>query len=59
MNNVSLLGRQHVEAIQMIRGIMAASTIRMELIQGDQAELSPDWRHWVEMYQESQSRQHR
>lgn len=58
INDISLLGKQHSEAIELIRGVMTASTIRMELIQGDQAELSPDWVKWVEKY-ETQSRQHR
>lgn len=61
INDVPLLGKQHSEAIQMIRSIMAASTIRMELIQGDQADqadLSPDWVKWVERY-EAQSRHQR
>lgn len=59
INDVPLFGKQHVEAIQLIRSVMSASTIRMELIQGDQAELSPDWVKWVEKYEESQSRQQR
>ena len=58
INDIPLLGKQHCEAIQMIKSIMTASTIRMELIQGDQAELSPDWVKWVERY-ESQMRRRR
>lgn len=58
INDVPLLGKEHSEAIHMIRNIMSASTIRMELIQGDQAELSPDWGKWIERY-ESQSRHQR
>ena len=58
INDVSLLGKPHSEAIQLIRSVMTASTIRIELIQGDQAELSPDWVKWVEKY-EAQSRHQR
>ena len=59
INDIPILGKLHSEAIQMIRGVMAASTIRMELIQGDQTDLSPDWGKWVEKYELSQSETHR
>lgn len=58
INDIPLLGKEHAEAIHMIRNIMSASTIRMELIQGDQPELSPDWSKWVQRY-EAQSRHQR
>jgi hypothetical protein len=56
INDVSLLGKQHSEAIQVIKGIMAASTIRLEMIQGDQEDISPDWVKWVERYETQQKR---
>lgn len=63
INNIVLLEKEHVEAIQLIRGIMAASTIRLEMIQGDDTDedgsLSPDWVKWMQKYKSQSLRNKR
>ena len=62
INNMSLLGQQHKEAIHIIRDIMTASTVKLELIQGDETDSTgifcSDWVKWVKKY-EARCRQNR
>jgi len=62
VNSVSVLGQGHAEAIQTIRSIMSASTVKLELIQGDETDstgsLCSDWVKWVKKY-EARARLHR
>ena len=54
------MGKTHAEAIQTIKSLMAASTVRMELIQGDESEenggLMPDWHKWITEYESGHQR---
>jgi len=60
INGNSLLGRTHLEAIQTIKSVMSATTVRMELIQGDDVEknggLSPQWSKWMARYSSGHQR---
>jgi len=55
LNEVSLVGKTHSEAVQIIKSMPAAGTIHFHLIQGDAVEgsvncLSPDWPIWMEKF---------
>lgn len=55
LNEVSLVGKTHSEAVQIIKSMPAAGTIHFHLIQGDAVEgcpncLSPDWPAWMEKF---------
>ena len=61
INSVSLIGKTHAEAIQMIKSITSSSTIRLELVQGDggtegNGGLSPDWKKWLKHYESGHQR---
>ncbi len=49
INGTGLSARPHAEVIQAIKSMTSASTVRLELIQGEETEsgLSPDWPYWM------------
>ena len=60
INGVSLLGKSHAEAIQVIKSAVPLSVVRIELIQGEETVenggLSPDWCKWLAKYESGHSR---
>ena len=60
INGISLSTKTHAEAIQTIKSVMAASTVKMELLQGEDTEenggLSPDWAKWMKRYESGHQR---
>lgn len=59
VNGVSLLGKTHTEAIQLIKSVMGSSLVQLELIQGEGSResggLSPDWGNWIKKYEAANS----
>ncbi|KAL5479626.1 hypothetical protein EMCRGX_G023174 [Ephydatia muelleri] len=59
INGVSLLGKSHAEAIQVIKSAVPLSVVRIELIQGEETVenggLSPDWCKWLAKYESGHS----
>jgi C-terminal processing protease CtpA/Prc len=51
INDRSLVGKTHTEAIESVRRLMGCEVVRMELIQGEDMDinggLSPDWGKWL------------
>ena len=59
INGVSLLNKTHSEAIHLIKSVMSSSSVRLDLIQGEESResggLSPDWEKWVKKHESASS----
>ena len=60
INDVSLLGMTHSEAVQTIKSMAPTSVVKVEMIQGDEVGdsqgLSPDWTKWMAKYEVERQR---
>jgi ligand of Numb protein X 1/2 len=57
INDKTLVGKTHGEAIESVRGLIGCKVVRMELIQGEDTDinggLSPDWGKWLRKWEVS------
>ena len=60
INDKTLVGKTHGEAIESVRGLIGCEVVRMELIQGEETDinggLSPDWGKWLRKWEVARRR---
>lgn len=60
INDKTLIGKTHGEAIESVRRLMGCEVVRMELLQGEDTDinggLSPDWSKWLKKWESTRRR---
>jgi multiple PDZ domain protein len=60
INDKTLVGKTHGEAIEGVKGLIGSEVVRMELIQGEDTDinggLSPDWGKWLHKWEAARRR---
>ena len=60
INEKTLVGKTHGEAIESVRGLIGCDVVRLELLQGEDTDinggLSPDWGKWLTKWEAARRR---